>query len=80
MTSAVPAEGRSKPRSMAIVVVLPAPLGPKKPNTSPPVNLEIETIHRGQFLETFGQVSRADYYLLLCHRLTPFSIDFPGRN
>src|SRR5438128_9117496 len=30
-----PPEGRSSPRSMRIVVVLPAPLGPRKPTTSP---------------------------------------------
>src|SRR6478609_6978897 len=30
-----PAVGRIKPTSIRIVVVLPAPFGPKKPNTSP---------------------------------------------
>src|SRR6478736_6191578 len=32
---AVPAVGRSRPRIIRIVVVLPAPLGPRKPVTTP---------------------------------------------
>src|SRR5262245_12171463 len=34
-TSAVPSEGFNKPHSIRIVVDLPAPLAPRKPNTSP---------------------------------------------
>ena len=34
-TSTVPEVGRMMSSSMRIVVVLPAPLGPRKPNTSP---------------------------------------------
>ena len=34
-TSASPALGRSRPSSARIVVVLPAPLGPRKPVTVP---------------------------------------------
>src|SRR3990172_2127649 len=35
ITCACPDVGRDRPVSMRIVVVLPAPLGPRKPNTSP---------------------------------------------
>src|ERR1700736_5379323 len=34
-TEALPEEGLASVHSMLIVVVLPAPLGPRKPNTSP---------------------------------------------
>ncbi len=34
-TNASPEEGSRRPQSMRIVVVFPAPLGPRKPNTSP---------------------------------------------
>src|SRR2546421_8015207 len=34
-TRALPLLGRSRPTSILMVVVLPAPLGPRKPNSSP---------------------------------------------
>jgi hypothetical protein len=34
-TVAVPAEGRTSPSSIAIVVVFPAPFGPMNPATTP---------------------------------------------
>ena len=46
-TVPVPAEGRTRPSSMAIVVVLPAPFGPMKPATTPRGQLEVEVVdHR----------------------------------
>src|SRR5215218_2406298 len=45
----VPAVGRIRPTSMRIVVVLPAPFGPRKPNTSPACtsNEALSTMVRG---------------------------------
>ena len=45
-TSASPEVGLASVQSMLIVVVLPAPLGPRKPNTSPVGDLEADAAHR----------------------------------
>ncbi len=43
------------PKIMRMVVVLPHPLGPRKPKTSPLIHGRIEIIDRAQALEIFGQ-------------------------
>jgi hypothetical protein len=40
-TRALPPVGRTSVQSMLMVVVLPAPLGPRKPNTSPPATSKL---------------------------------------
>ena len=42
------AVGRRMPAIMRSVVVLPAPLGPRNPNSSPARHLEIDRVDRGE--------------------------------
>ena len=51
-----PRSGRASPTSMRIVVVLPAPLGPRKPKTSPARHLEGHVGDRLAVAEPLGQV------------------------
>ena len=52
---AVPSVGIMKPASIRIVVDLPAPLGPRKPTTSPRRDGEGDVIDGGESAEAFGQ-------------------------
>ena len=53
---AVPEVGVMKPASMRMVVVLPAPLGPRKPSTSPGLHLEAHIVDGGERLVALGEV------------------------
>ena len=44
-----------------MVVVLPAPLGPMKPNTSPCVELEVEPVDGEQVAVFLGQIAGFDH-------------------
>ena len=50
-----PALGISRPSSMAIVVVLPAPLPPSSPTVSPGATREADPVHREHFAVALGQ-------------------------
>ena len=52
---------------MLIVVVLPAPLGPRKPNTSPARDLEVDAAHRLDLAEGLLQVVDLDRGFDSCH-------------
>ena len=57
---AVPEVGRSRPSSVRIVVVLPAPLGPRKPNTSPGATLKRDVLDAARALVALGQCVGGD--------------------
>ena len=48
-----------------MVVLLPAPLGPMKPNISPGADLQAEVIDRQQVAVTFGEIQEFDHSLFL---------------
>ena len=50
-----PASGRARPVSMLMVVVLPAPLGPRKPNSSPSCTSKAQIRNGLHFTESLGQ-------------------------
>ncbi len=50
----------TRPTSMRIVVVLPAPFGPRNPNTSPGKQVERHAIDDGSPADHFGQLVRAE--------------------
>ena len=60
---ALPAVGVMKPASMRMVVVLPAPFGPRKPSTSPGLTVEADVVHGGERVVAFGQVFGLDHAL-----------------
>ena len=45
-TLALPAVGRASPVRIRIVVVLPAPFGPRSPKTDPGRHVEVEAVER----------------------------------
>ena len=51
----LPALAWVSPRSMRIIVVLPAPLGPRKPKALPRGNVEIDVVDRGALAEALGE-------------------------
>ena len=53
-----------------MVVVLPAPFGPRYPTTSPWRDLEVEMVERHDVAEALGQALRA--YGHVTHRGPPF--------
>ena len=53
---AVPLSGVRKPVTIFAVVVLPAPLGPRKPRTSPWPTSQGKARHRSDAAKTLGQV------------------------
>ena len=57
----VPLVGVMNPASMRIVVDLPAPLGPRKPRTSPGSTREGEVVDGEQAVVVLGQVLRLDH-------------------
>ena len=50
-----PAVGRTSPRSIAMVVVLPAPFGPMKPATTPRGSSTVEIVDGGALAVALGQ-------------------------
>jgi hypothetical protein len=52
--------GVMKPASMRMVVDLPAPLGPRKPTTSPRAYLEADDVHGREAAEALGQALALD--------------------
>ena len=57
----VPLVGVMKPASMRMVVDLPAPLGPRKPSTSPGSTREGEVVDGQQAVVVLGEVLRLDH-------------------
>ena len=55
-TRTVPAVGRSRPTSILMVVVLPAPFGPRKANSSPVGICQRQVGHRQLAAEGAGHV------------------------
>ena len=51
----VPASGLSRPQSMRIVVVLPLPFAPRKPQISPSADLQVQAFDDLQVAETLAQ-------------------------
>ena len=51
----LPALAWVRPSSMRIIVVLPAPLGPRKPKALPRGTLQIDAVDRGTLAEALGQ-------------------------
>ena len=59
-TRSVPSvTGETQP-IMRIVLVLPAPLGPRNPNASPACDLEVDPVDGDQLAESLGQAARED--------------------
>jgi hypothetical protein len=54
------------PQSIRIVVVLPDPLGPSSPNTSPRWIVRIERVHRDERAEHLAQLLRPDSGPIAC--------------
>ena len=55
-----PASGRARPSSMSIVVVLPAPFGPRKATTSPGLDPQVEPVDGGHRAEALPQAAQLD--------------------
>jgi len=55
-TRMVPASGGMMPSIMRSVVVLPAPLGPRKPRMLPRAREKLEIVHGGEIAEAFGDM------------------------
>ncbi len=51
-----------------IVVVLPAPLGPRKPKISPAETSRFKLLHRGEFAVVLGEIDE------LNHRISDFRL------
>ena len=56
-----PLVGGKTPHRMRMVVLLPAPLGPRKPTISPARHLERDVVDRGQRAEPLGEMAGLDH-------------------
>ncbi len=54
-TRSVPAVTGEMQPIMRIVLVLPAPLGPRKPKASPALHVEVDGVHGREVAEALGQ-------------------------
>ena len=59
-TVAEPAVGRTSPSTMRIVVLLPAPFGPRKPVTHPRPDFEREIVDGGDCAESLREPADRD--------------------
>ena len=59
----LPALACVRPSSVRMIVVLPAPLGPRKPNAHAARHLQVDAVERGALAEALGQAGRLDRQL-----------------
>ena len=59
-TETLPASARSSPSAIRIAVVLPAPFGPRKPNTSPCSTSQVEAVERAPIAEALDETGERD--------------------
>ena len=72
MTLSSPSVTGEEQAIIRIVDVLPAPFGPRKPNASPGVDVEVDGVHSGEAAEALGQVAGMDEgRRLLAHGARP---------
>ena len=64
-TRTVPELGASSPQIILIVVVFPAPLGPRNANSSPASNLQVEPVDRALDAEPLGDAAQLDHGAVL---------------
>ena len=71
-TIAVPSSGRARVVSTLMVVVLPAPLGPRRAKTSPRCDLEVEAVEDDLASEGLAQAPDDDGWLQWVMTSEPF--------
>ena len=60
MTLSSPAVTGEAHAIMRIVLVLPAPFGPRKPNASAGAHVEVDGVDRGEVVEALRQIAGVD--------------------
>ncbi len=64
---ALPSVGCSKPAIILMVVVLPAPFGPRNPNTSPWETFEVNAVYRDKIAVFFCEIDEFDHRMFIHH-------------